>query len=259
MNEFQGRTAIVAGASTSLGREIGAAFARAGATVVLSDIDPQQGSETATALGQHGDVVFVAADPTDPADVDRLADETAGRFGRIDAVVFVGTRRYRGWAADATAGQWRTDVDTGLSAAFYLSKACAPHMLATGGSIVNVGTVDVDEAYPGRSTVAATTNGLIGLSRALAVEWAPRRVRVNVVVPGIMLEPADQEAIQHGERSLDRVLLRAPGHRLWTAADVARAVLFLSGPRSEFITGQVLYADGGWNTWTQHPEGMRFP
>jgi NAD(P)-dependent dehydrogenase (short-subunit alcohol dehydrogenase family) len=132
-------------------------------------------------------------------------------------------------------------------------------MLASGGSIVNIAAVDLDEAYPGRSTVAATVGGLVGLSRAVAVEWAPSRLRVNVVVPGIVLEPADLEAVDRGERSLDRVLLRAPGHRLWTASDVARTVLFLSGSRSEFITGQVLYADGGWNTWTQHPEGMRFP
>jgi NAD(P)-dependent dehydrogenase (short-subunit alcohol dehydrogenase family) len=203
--------------------------------------------------------VFIGADPTDASDVARLADEASHRLGRIDAVAFVGTCRYRGWSADATPEQWGADVQAGLSASFYLSQACARHMRETGGSIVNVGAVDLDEAYPGRSTVAATTNGLVGLSRALSVEWALARVRVNVVVAGIVIEPADQAAIERGERSLDRVLLRAPGHHLRTAAEVARTVLFLSSYRAAFITGQVLYADGGWNAWTQHPEGMPFP
>jgi NAD(P)-dependent dehydrogenase (short-subunit alcohol dehydrogenase family) len=258
MNEFDGRTVLVTGATTALGGEIAAAFARSGASVVLSDRDQRRGSDVTAGLPGTS-ATFVRADPTDAGDVARIADAAIERFGRLDAAVCVTTHRYRGLAEDASPAEWHMDIETGLAAAFYFDRACARHMLATGGSIVNIGAVDLDEAYPGRSTVATIASGLVGLSRALAVEWASRRLRVNVVVPGIVLEPSDADAIERGERSLDRVLLRAPGHRLWAPADVARSVLFLSGARSEFITGQVLYADGGWNTWTQHPEGMRFP
>lgn len=257
--EFEKQVAIITGGARELGRAVAGVFAAAGARVILSDKDATRGASNAKALDGDGEVVFLPADPADPADAARLVSDVAARLGRIDVLVHLGVTRCRSWAIDATANEWRADIDDGLSSAFYLGQAVGRHMLATGGSIVNVAAIDMDEAYPGRATAAAAANGIVGLSRALAVEWATQRVRVNVVVPGIILEAADRAAIERGERSLDRVLLRAPGHRLGSPEEVARAIAFLSGPRAAFITGQVLYADGGWNTWTQHPAGMRFP
>jgi NAD(P)-dependent dehydrogenase (short-subunit alcohol dehydrogenase family) len=259
MNGLEGQVAIVTGGAGVLGHDVAASFARAGAQVVLSDADRERGAAAAEALSNAGQVQFIQANPAKPADVVRLVTEVMAQRGRIDVLVHHGRSHHRRLGTDLTPAQWRADLESGLSSAFYIDQAVGRCMFAGGGSIVNVAAVDLDEAYPSRATAAATANGIVGLSRALAVEWAPHRVRVNVVVPGIILDDADRAAIERGERSLGRVLLRAPGNRMVATGQIAGAVMFLSGPGAAFITGQVLYADGGWNAWTQHPEGMKFP
>jgi gluconate 5-dehydrogenase len=260
VGEYQGQVALVTGGAGVLGRAIAAAFADAGARVVLSDQDATLGAAAAEALRARGDVRFIKADPADPSDAERLASEVAATLGRIDVLAHHGTTRSRSSALDTPAEGWRSDIDTGLSSAFYLGRAVARHMAATGGgSVVNVTAVDVDEATPGRATAAAVSNALIGLSRALAVEWATIGVRVNALVPGLVFDEADRVASDRGEHLIERVRLRAPGQRFGDPEEIARAILFLSGPRASFITGQVLFADRGWNALTMHPDGMKFP
>jgi NAD(P)-dependent dehydrogenase (short-subunit alcohol dehydrogenase family) len=100
---------------------------------------------------------------------------------------------------------------------------------------------------------------MVGLSRALAVDWATLGIRVNAIVPGPVLNEMDRSAWDRGDHSVERVRLRAPAHRLASPDEIARAILFLSGPRASFITGQALFADCGWNALTMHPDGMKFP
>ena len=93
----------------------------------------------------------------------------------------------------------------------------------------------------------------------MAVEWAGRPIRVNVVGTGIVLTDDDRQSIERGDRSLDQILLRAPRHRLGDPEETAAVVHFLLSDRARFITGQVMSVDGGWTTLTQHAEGLRFP
>jgi NAD(P)-dependent dehydrogenase (short-subunit alcohol dehydrogenase family) len=259
VGEYQGKVAIVTGGAGALGRAVAAAFAEAGARVVLSDQDGSRGAAVAESLRARGDVQFIKADPADPSDAERLASEAAA-LGRIDVLAHHGTTRSRSSALDTPVAGWRSDIDAGLSSAFYLGRAVARRMAGTGGgSVVNVTAVDADEATPGRATAAAVSNALIGLSRALAVEWAKLGVRVNALVPGLVFDENDRVASDRGELSLERVRLRAPDHRFGDPEEIARAILFLSGPRASFVTGQVLFADRGWNALTMHPDGMRFP
>ena len=260
MGEYQGQVAIVTGGAGVLGRAVAAAFAEAGARVVLSDRDATLGAAAAESLRAHGDVRFISADPADPSDAERLASEVAATLRHIDVLVHHGATHHRSLALDTPVDGWRSDIDTGLSSAFYLGRAVARRMAGTGGgSVVNVTAVDVDEATPGRATAAAVSNALIGLSRALAVEWATIGVRVNAVVPGLVFDEADRVASDRGEHMIERVRLRAPDHRFGDPEEIARAILFLSGPRASFITGQVLFADRGWNALTMHPDRMKFP
>jgi NAD(P)-dependent dehydrogenase (short-subunit alcohol dehydrogenase family) len=128
-----------------------------------------------------------------------------------------------------------------------------------GSAIVTIVSLDLAQAYPERATASVVSNGLVGATRAMAVEWARKPVRVNAVANGPVLADADRTAVADGLRSLDRMLVRAPSHRIGTPKETAAVVRFLVDDRSRFITGQVLYVDGGWAALTQHAEGLRFP
>lgn len=156
-----------------------------------------------------------------------------------------------GWAA------WLADLNritaiVSIDRAFAV--ACEPE-----AAIVHLTSIDLAQAYPGRGTASIVANGLVGLSRAMAVEFARKPVRVNVVAQGIVHDDADREALANGSTSSDRILLRAPSHRIGTADETAALVRFLVDGRSRFITGQTIAADGGWASLTQHAEGLRFP
>jgi NAD(P)-dependent dehydrogenase (short-subunit alcohol dehydrogenase family) len=260
VGDFEGQVIVVTAGTGIIGRAAAAAFADAGARVVIVDGDATEGASALESLGTHGDVRFTVANVADPTDAARLVAEVGAEFGRIDVLVHQGITRFRSSVLTISDDDWRTDMETGLSSAIYVGRAVASAMAGHGGgTIVQVTAVDVDQATSGRATASVASNAVVGLTRALAVEWAGIGVRVNAVVPGPVLDLDDDRLLDDEDRSIGRVRLRAPAHRFTSPDEVARAILFLSGNRSAFVTGQVLFADGGWNAWTQHPDGMRFP
>jgi 3-oxoacyl-[acyl-carrier protein] reductase len=152
------------------------------------------------------------------------------------------------------------DLERQLLAPRRLAIAAARSMArGSGGAIVLVGSIDAFHAYPGRSTAAVAMGGLLGLTRALAVEIAASGVRANLVVAG-PLGIEDGSAPPGTDASaLERTLLRSPSHRLAKPSEVAAAIRFVAGPDAAFMTGQTLRVDGGWASLNQAPEGMRFP
>jgi 3-oxoacyl-[acyl-carrier protein] reductase len=129
----------------------------------------------------------------------------------------------------------------------------------TGGTIVIVGSVDAYHAYPGRSVPAVAMGGLLGLTRAMAVELASNGVRANLVVAGPLGTEDGGPPAGADDAAVDRALLRSPSHRFARPSDVAAAIRFVAGPDAAFMTGQTLRVDGGWASLNQAPEGMRFP
>ena len=128
-----------------------------------------------------------------------------------------------------------------------------------GGAIVIVGSVDAYHAYPGRSVPAIAMGGLLGLTRAMAVELASRNVRTNLVVAGPLGTEDGGPPEGAAMTAAERTLLRSPMHRFARPSEVAVAVRFVAGPDAAFMTGQTLRVDGGWASLNQAPEGMRFP
>lgn len=257
MSDLEGRVAVVIGSSQGVGIAVARALAQESYLVLIAETDePGSTAEEARADLPAG-VECLRLSGTDRSSIRAAIYEAKARYGRLDVLVQHHVTAYRGDALAVTADEWQRDLDV-LTTYFLLSQAFAaeaePH-----GSIVNIASIDLAQAYPGRSTASTVANGLVGLSRALAVEWATRPIRVNVVAPGVMLTADDTGRIDRGEKSLDRVLLRAPSHRLGTPNETASAVLFLAGPKADFITGQTLAVDGGWSALTQHAEGLRFP
>ena len=257
MSDFEGRVAVVIGSRHGIGTAVAHAFAKSSCRVLFAETDQHPSTVEGPRDDLPSGVERLSLSGTDRSSIQAAIHEAKARYGRLDVLVQHHVTVYRGDALAVTADEWQRDLEV-LTTYFLLSQAFAaeaePH-----GSIVNIASIDLAQAYPGRSTASAVSNGLVGLSRALAVEWATRPIRVNVVAPGVMLTDDDTGRIDRGERSLDRVLLRAPSHRLGTPDETASTVLFLAGPRADFITGQTLAVDGGWAALTQHAEGLRFP
>jgi NAD(P)-dependent dehydrogenase (short-subunit alcohol dehydrogenase family) len=248
-------TLIVGGASTEVGRATARALAAAGSHVILADRDGETLARLEGELGAIAPVhALVLASGTNR---EGCVADALHIGGRLDMLVQHPVTTFRGPAAQITRQAWDADLDL-LAETFLIAREFAAQAEAH-SSIVHVGSIDVAQAYPGRLTASVFANALVGLSRSLAVEFALKPVRVNVVSPGVMLSAQDEAAIQRGEKTLERVLLRAPSHRLGTAAETAALIGFLLSGRADFITGQAMSADGGWAALTQHAEGLRFP
>ena len=252
MGDLSGRTAIVVGPGTDADLAIVAALAEAGAHVLIASID---GTALSDRAGQ--DVGILGAPPEDPASAGAIVERGEGARrpprhpgpGPPDRL----PRPHRRHGLGRLGGRPR-----------------APHRDRRGRPGVRGGLrargghrpPDLDRpraGLPGRGTASAVANGLVGASRAMAVEWARKPVRVNVVAQGIVLDEADRAALADGSKPSDRILLRAPSHRIGTAAETAALVRFLVDDRSRFITGQTISVDGGWASLTQHAEGLRVP
>jgi 3-oxoacyl-[acyl-carrier protein] reductase len=245
VSRFADRTVVVTGASRGLGRSIAVAFAREGAFVYAAFRDREreaaQTMEAIAAAGGRG--APVRFDVARPDEVRAAFDRIHAERSRVDVLV-----NNAGVARDAPfvlgdAEAWREVQDVNLGGAFHCTRAAvAPMIHARRGCIVNVASVSARRANPGQSAYAAAKGGLLSFSRTLAAELAPKGIRVNVVVPGMM----DAGMVQAMDRrSVERVRERIPLQRLGTGEEVARAVLFLASDEASYIVGCELPVDGG--------------
>jgi NAD(P)-dependent dehydrogenase (short-subunit alcohol dehydrogenase family) len=252
MGDLTGRTAVVVGPGTDADLAIVATLTAAGARVLICPID---GTAFADRAGQ--DVGRLEPPPGDPTSAGAIVAQAKALAGRLDILVQDHPTTYRGPIHEMDWPSWTEDLAR-LTATVAVDRAfaatCEPE-----GAIVHLTSIDLAQAYPGRASASVVANGLVGASRAMAVEWARKPVRVNVIAQGVVLDEADRRALADGSRSADRVLLRAPSHRIGTAHETAALVRFLVDDRSRFITGQTVSVDGGWAALTQHAEGLRFP
>jgi NAD(P)-dependent dehydrogenase (short-subunit alcohol dehydrogenase family) len=238
-----GRVALVTGASSGIGAAAARALAAAGAAVALLARRREPLEALAAELGEDAGLPLVA-DVADSGEVDDAVAATLARFGRLDAVVNSAGVSIPASLADTDDGTWNAVIDANLSGSFFVARAAAPHM-GEGGSIVNVGS---DLSHIGMEmyvAYCASKAGVIGLTRALAVELAPA-IRVNAVCPGPVDTPMlAAEFEQFGaEAALAETLARVPMRRLAAAEEVAAAILYLTAD-APYATGTALALDGG--------------
>jgi 3-oxoacyl-[acyl-carrier protein] reductase len=236
--DLAGKKALVTGGSRGVGRGIVLSLARAGVDVVTCY---RQESELVESLVRElkeigGDHQVVQADVTSAADVERLVaacgerlDILVNNAGAISHIPF----------AELSLEEWHRIVDTDLTATFLVTQKALP-LLASGGSVVNVGSKVATVGIPLRAHYTAAKAGLVGLTRSLAKEYGSKGIRFNIVAPGpVQTETETPEPVKERYRTM------IPLGRLGTTEDIANVVLFLASPRAAFVTGETVNVDGG--------------
>jgi NAD(P)-dependent dehydrogenase (short-subunit alcohol dehydrogenase family) len=238
--DFTGRVAIVTGGTRGIGLAIARAFLRAGADVlVCGRTEPAQPPAV-----EERAAGFVAADVRDPEQARRVVDAAVTRYGRLDVLVNNAGGSPSADAATVSPRFVERVVALNLLAPFYVAQPANAVMQRqdAGGSIINIGSVARRDAEPGSAAYAAAKAGLAQLTRALAVEWAPK-VRVNHITTGLIR--TDSAASYYGEDGGASVAATIPMRRMAEPGDVASACLFLASPLAGYVTGADLAVHGG--------------
>lgn len=255
MMRLKGKVALVTGAASGIGRATALRFAAEGAQVAAVDLNEVALTEAVETINANeGEAVPIAADVSDSTQVQAAIQKAVDTFGRLDIVfngVGVSGRRWGdGPVADCTEEAWARTLNINLTSMFLVCKYAVPCLLRTGsGSIVNLssvlGIVGGDDDFPTHA-YATSKAGIIGLSRAMAVYYAPRGIRVNVIAPSLIATPMSQRA-QSDPHILGRLKTLQPLTGAFGAPeDVAAAAAYLASDDARFVTGTVLAVDGGW-------------
>jgi NAD(P)-dependent dehydrogenase (short-subunit alcohol dehydrogenase family) len=233
---LRGRTALVTGATSGIGRAAANQLAREGAEVIVHGRDPKRGEEVVAEIVQAlGQARFVAADLLDPTEVRRLADEA----GEVDVLVNNAGLSWFGPTADLDVATYDALFDSNVRAPYFLVAALAPKMAANGGgSIINIASMVADIGIAGAAAYGGTKATLAAMTRSWAAEFSPRGVRVNAVAPGPVYTAADPARID----ALGATTLLG---RAAKAEEIAQVITFLASPASAYVTGATVAADGG--------------
>ena len=244
MTLLDGKVAVVTGASRGLGATTAEIFVREGATVVLTDVLGAQGKETAARLGDHAS--YADLDVTSQDAWQSLVAEVLQRHGRIDVLVNNAGVNGVYSLADSPPSRYDQIVSIIQTGTYLGMRAVLPHMVAAGrGAVVNIGSTQAVDGLAHASAYTAAKHGVVGMTKALALEVAPSGVRVMAVCPGAMRTPMLSEAF--GEQ-MEAFADGIPMGRLSEPAEVGEVVAFAASDRASYCTGAVWLVDGGLTT-----------
>ncbi len=249
MNDsLRGRSGIVTGAGSGLGRATALQFASIGARVVVADVNVEAGEAVVAEIGAAGgSAVFVATDVTDPAACEALVGVCIDTFGALEfAVNNAGTTGTPGSVVDYPLDAWRATMAVNLDGVFYAMRAELPSMVAAGrGAIVNVASGAGLVGFAGLPAYVASKHGVVGLTKSAALECAARGVRINCVCPGSVRTPM-LEGFMGGDERMERAMTAGvPMGRLGTPAEIAEAIVWLCSDAASYMVGHALVCDGG--------------
>ncbi|MCC7371702.1 MAG: SDR family oxidoreductase [Chloroflexi bacterium] len=242
MGALDGKVALVTGARGGIGLATARALAAAGTKLVLGDVASLD--ETLTTIdAAPGSIVGVKLDVTSPADAEAAVTTALERFGRLDILVNNAGVGKPAPLADVSDELWDWIIDINLKGAFICARAAAPK-LATGGCIVNVASLAGRSSSPSMACAySASKAGLLGLTRHLAKELAPRGIRVTAVNPGVVLTPLATD--NYSAELMDRTVSAVPLGRAAQPEEIAQAILFLASDAASYVTGASLDVNGG--------------
>lgn len=253
---LSGKAAIITGGAMGIGRAIASRLSEAGAAVVIADID----FDTATKVAQRfrdkgGKAEAIRADNRNLSDAAKVVETTVKAFGSVDILVNNAGIYPISRAIETTEELWDRTMDINLKGVFFYSQAVAREMIKAkkGGKIINIASIDAVHPMGEVSHYNASKGGVLSLTKALALEWAPHGIYVNAVAPGSIWTPGseklriEQEAAgRNPEELLKKFMTRWPLGRPGEADDVAKVVLFYASDAASYVTGTMLVVDGGY-------------
>ena len=244
---LDGRVALVTGGNRGIGRACALALAEAGADIALLDrSDPAETREHVEKLGRQAIVVRCDLGTAEPAQLAEAVDTVVSRLGRLDILVNNAGIIRRAPAAEHSATDWDEVIAVDLSAVWHLCQAAGRVMLAQGtGKIINIASMLSFQGGIRVPSYTAAKHAVVGLTKALANEWAAGGVNVNAIAPGY-IETDNTAALRADSDRARSIVERIPAGRWGTPEDLHGAVVFLAGVAARYVHGAVLPVDGGW-------------
>jgi len=248
-NALDGKVAIVTGAGSGIGRAVAVALAEHGARVVVADVDDATGEETAKMIDDPDVAVFVHTDVSNEEHANRTVKEAISRFGRLDVAVNNAAINIVGHlTADISKADWDRVIGVNLTGVFLGMKAQIPVMLEFGGgSIINTSSVEGILAQAGHASYVTAKHGVIGLTKAAALEYSAAGVRVNAILPGAVRTGLVEQAIREQPEYVDALVAQHPIGRFAEPSEIASTAVWLASSASSFVTGSAVVIDGGFS------------
>jgi NAD(P)-dependent dehydrogenase (short-subunit alcohol dehydrogenase family) len=245
---LEDRVAIVTGGSKGLGEAMARALAEAGSHVVIVSRNLQESQKVANGIAAETgrQTLALRVDVTLRVEVEKMVEETVSKFGKIDILVNNAGINIRKPLRELADEEWQTVLGINLTGPMLCSRTVSKFMIdRRSGSIINISSTLGHIGFPARAAYSSSKAGLIGLTRTLALEWAPYNVRVNALCPGPFQTPMNQVLMQNQE-AFQQFLSRIPMGRFADPKELAGPVVFLASDASSFMTGTTLLIDGGW-------------
>lgn len=247
---MSGRTSIVTGGASGIGGAISRRLAADGAMVAIFDLNGDAARATALSIEEAGGkAIGLSVDVTDRSAIDTALDEVRARLGRPAILVNSAGMTVDGPSLEITAETWNRVLAVNLTGTFDCCQAVLPDMVEEGwGRIVNISSSSVHSGVPKMAAYVSAKSGVVGLTKVLALEFAPHGITVNTIPPGFIETPMLRQAVERGLVNVEEQAANTPVGRIGQPEDIAAACAFLVSEEASYITGQIIGVNGGRNT-----------